>query len=196
MNLSRGQTLISTKKLLAEGRLSEVKKILGWTINTRTMRVFLPKLKSMDWITEIDEVLQIKIIGFKKLEKLIGKLNHAAFISPFSRFFLNRIRHQMILAKKFGPKKLSESMKEDLILFKDLLSIMSVNGVSITNITHSLPEYFCWSDACNYGMGGFNSIGQAWQWTIPKEYIDRISMNLLEFIVSVVTIMLALKGKK
>ncbi len=45
------------------------------------IHVFLPKLKAMMWILEIDEVLQIKNIGFKKLEKLIGKLNHAAFIT-------------------------------------------------------------------------------------------------------------------
>ena len=188
--------IISSKKLLAEGCLSEVKNFLGWTINTRTMRVYLPKLKAMIWITEINEVLHNKSASYKKLEKLIGKLNHAAFITPFSRFFLNQIRHQMMLAKKFGSQKLSKNTKEDLILFKDLLAIMSTNKASIANITHSLPDYFCWSNACNHGIGVFNSMGQAWQWNIPKEYINKISINLLEFIASVVTIMLTLKDKK
>ena len=102
----------------------------------------------------------------------------------------------MILAKKFGPQKLSKSTKEDPILFKDLLSIMCVNGAPIANITHSLQDYFCWSDACNHCMGGFNSTGKAWQWSVTKKYIDRISINHLEFIAFVVTIMMILKGKK
>ena len=54
----------------------------------------------------------------------------------------------MQLGKKFGPQKLPKSTKEDFELFKDFLLIMSVKGAPITNITHSLPDYFCWSDAC------------------------------------------------
>ena len=188
--------IISIKKLLAEGNLSETKNFLGWIINTRSMRVYLPKLKAMKWILEIDETLQVKSISYKKLEKLIGKLNHTAFIIPFTRYFLNRIRHQMYLAKKFGPQKLSIGTREDLALFKDLLSIMSTNGSSIANITYSLPDHFCWSDACKHGMGGFNDSGQAWQWRIPDQHIGKLSINLLEFLASVITIMITLEGKE
>ncbi len=188
--------ILSTKKLIAEGKLSEVKTFLGWTINTRSMRVYLPSLKALNWIKEIDDSLHSKKLGFKKLEKLIGKLNHAAFIIPFSRYFLNRIRYQMHLAKKFGPQKLSGGSREDLVLFKDLLAIMSTNGASIANITFSLPDYFCWSDACSYGMGGYNSAGQAWQWKLPSQYINKVSINLLEFVASVVTIILTLQGRE
>ena len=163
--------ILSTKKLIAEGNLSEVKTFLGWTINTRTMRVSLPNIKAMKWIGEINETLYLKAVNFKKLEKLIGKLNHAAFIIPFSQYFLNRIRYQMTLAKKFGPQKLSDSTKEDLNLFKEFLSLMSTNGVSITNITFSLPDFFCWPDTCSYSMGGYSSAVQAWQWKLPQTYV-------------------------
>ena len=189
--------ILSTKKLIAKGNLSEVKTFLGWTINTRTMRVSLPNIKAIKWIGEIDETLHLKVVNFKKkLEKLTGKLNYTAFIIPFSRYFLNRIRYQMTLAKKFGPQKLSDSTKEDLNLFKDSLSLMSTNGVSITNITSSLLDFFCWSDACNHGMGGYSSTGQAWQWKLPQKYVNVTSINLLEFLASVVTIIITLKNEK
>ena len=139
--------ILSKAKLIAEGMLAERKTFLGWIIDSRQMRVFLPKLKALRWMTEIDSLLSLRKVNNKKLESLIGKLNHAAFIIPLSRYFLNRIRHTERLANKYGPQTLSEGTKNDLDLFKDLLSIMSDTGTSIQNITHSLPDIFCWSDA-------------------------------------------------
>ena len=73
---------------------------------------------------------------------------------------------------------------------------MSTSGSSISNITYSLPDYICWSDASSYGLGGFNHEGLAWQWEVPKDLVGRISINLLEFIASVVTIMISLNEKE
>ena len=79
--------IIGTDKLIAEGNLSERKTFLGWIIDTRQLRIFLPKLKAMKWTDEINEALSIEKVKAKDLEKLIGKLNHAAFIIPLSRYF-------------------------------------------------------------------------------------------------------------
>ena len=51
--------VISTSKLLAEGELSKTKMFLGLTIDTRRLRIFLPKLKALKWINEIDELLKL-----------------------------------------------------------------------------------------------------------------------------------------
>lgn len=186
--------ILSKAKLIAEGMLSERKTFLGWTIDSRRMRIFLPKLKTLRWVNELDSILSIDKVNQKQLESLLGKLNHAAFIIPLSRYFLNRLRHTEFLAKKFGPQKLSPGTKADVNLFKDLLAIMSIRGSSIQNITHSLPDIFCWSDACEYGLGGFDSRGRAWQWMIPEKLRGRASINLLEFIASVTTILFSLQG--
>ena len=188
--------IIGTAKLIAEGGLSEVKTFLGWIIDTRRMRVSLPKLKALKWINEIDQVLETDKVNAKTLEKLLGKLNHAAFVIPFSRYFLNRTRYSQGLAEKYGPQKLSKGTREDLILFKDFLAIMSTHGSSISNITFTLPDYVCWSDASSYGLGGFNHEGLAWRWEIPQDLIGSVSINLLEFIASVVTIFISLKNKE
>ena len=81
---------------------------------------------------------------------------------------MNRLRHTKHLAKNFDSQKLSKGTKEDIELFKDLVAIMSTNGTSIHNVTHSLPNVF-WSDACEFGFGGFNNKGKAWQWQIPPK---------------------------
>ena len=175
---------------------SEQKTFLGWIIDTRRMRLSLPKLKAFRWINEIDGLLQKQKIKHKDLESILGKLNHAAFLISLSRNFLNRIRHTELLSKKFGPQKLSLGVINDFELFKNLLSIMNNKGTSIQNITHSLPDIFCWSDACEYGIGGYNSKGEAWQWEIPTHLRGKFSINLLEFLAAVVTIVISLEKIK
>ena len=185
--------ILNKTKLIAEGIPSEQKTFLGWNIDTRRMRLSLPKSKALRWINEIDKLLQNQKTKHKELESMLGKLNHAAFLIPLSRYFLNRIRHTESLAKKFGPQKLPPGTRKDLELFKDLLSIMSNKGTPIQNITHSSPDMFCWSDACEYGIGGYNSKGEAWQWKIPAHLRGKFSINLLEFLAAVVTITLSLE---
>ncbi len=160
------------------------------------MRVSLPKLKALKWIDEIDEILKADRVKTKILETLMGKLNHAAFVILFSRYFLNRPRHSQNLAEKYGPQKLSEGTCKDLELFKEFLAIMSTSSLPISNITFSLPDYVCWSDASSYRLGGFNHEGLARQWEISQDAIGTISTNLQEFIALVVTITLSLKDKE
>ena len=101
-------------------------------------------------MTELDSLLSSEKANKKQFESMIGKLNHAAFIIPLSRYFLNRLSHNDFLSKKFGPQKLrpGTKKKKDIHLLKDLWSIMSAEGSSIrnmTHMTHSLPAIFCWS---------------------------------------------------
>ena len=88
--------IIGTIKLIAEGGLSKVKTFLGWIIDTRRMRVSLPKLKALKWIDEIDQIISSNKVKAKTLEKLLGKLNHAAFVIPFSRYFFKIIERDIL----------------------------------------------------------------------------------------------------
>ena len=97
--------ILSKAKLIAEGMPSEQKTFLRWIIDTRRMRISLSKPIAFRWINEIDNLLQNKKSKHKELESILGKLNHAAFLIPLSRYFLNRIRHTEPLAKKFSPQK-------------------------------------------------------------------------------------------
>jgi len=75
--------LASKSKLLAEAGLSEIKCMLGWDINTRTLRINLPMEKYNIWSSQLNEILSKKGRTTKKIiEIVIGRLNHAASIIP------------------------------------------------------------------------------------------------------------------
>ena len=100
---------LSLRKLYGEGNLSESKTILGWDVNTRTMRIHLPKLKSQEWSLDIKHLIdQTGTVTSKVLERTIGRLNHAGYIIPHSRYFLNRIRYHLKMALRFGPIQYEE----------------------------------------------------------------------------------------
>eukprot|EP00957_Ditylum_brightwellii_P169690 12915667-Ditylum_brightwellii.AAC.1 len=76
-----------------EGTPSELKIFLGWLLDSRLFLTQLPRYKGNAWIKEITDLLGSRIpFSSNDVESLIGKLNHAGFIIPSSRHFLNRIR--------------------------------------------------------------------------------------------------------
>ena len=105
---------LALNKLLAEGGLSEVKIILGWEINTRTLTIALPLHKHTTWDSEIKNILTFQRCKTKALECLIGRLNHAGFIIPSARHFLSRIRllHQRNKYKR--ENNIPATVREDL----------------------------------------------------------------------------------
>lgn len=59
--------MISLKKLHAEGQMSEIKTILGWSINTRKLIISLPDHKSKDWQIDINKLMTAKKASFQSL---------------------------------------------------------------------------------------------------------------------------------
>ena len=72
----------SIPKLDGEGIPDEVKTVLGWLLNTRSFRIYLPKLKARDWSHDIKTILRDRRVTSVTLESTIGRLNHAAHIIP------------------------------------------------------------------------------------------------------------------
>ena len=77
-----------------------------------------------------------------------------------------------------------------------LLFKANIEGVNINHITFTEPSITCYSDACEYGMGGYIVGGPAWRYELPKDLIGKFSINLLEFIAASLTIQFAIKFKK
>ena len=182
---------ISIKKLKGEGQPSEKKVMLGWLIDTVTMRVYLPIDKAIDWSREIRIILEKNSVTMKELEKTIGRLNHTGYIIPVGRYFLNRLRHLLQRCEKYGKQHLQRWEKEDLVLWQKFLSNASQNGVSINNITYTEINSYIITDACEYGIGGYNlRTGAAWRLKLPNWMTTACHINLLEFIASVIGIWL------
>ena len=188
--------ILCLRKLLGEGALSEIKLILGWIIDSRLFKVFLSEDKERHWQKDIDELIdkqkRNEPIRTKALESMIGKLNHASYLVNEGRFFLTRLRRRLRLCKKYKQNKLLQGEVDDLVHWKDILRTMTTRGRSINHITFGSAQLFCISDACKYGIGGFNSEGIAWRWELPVALRGYFSLNLLEFIAARLTVKLSL----
>ena len=186
----------SIKKLKAEGLPDETKIVLGWLINTRLFRIFLPIDKASFWIIDLKSILRKDKVNAKFLERNIGRLNHAGYILPTGRYFLNRLRHLLTRCHAYGTQSLNEHVREDLKLWIELLEIAYTKGVDINNLTFTKPTDVTFSDACETGMGGFDSEGFAWRYELPDELQRIFSINLLEFTAATITINLTIKKKR
>ncbi len=66
---------------------------------------------------------------------------------------------------------------------------MGKNGISLNLVTFRSPTIYYRSDACEYGLGGYNIYaGRAWRFQIPQDCIGRAHINTLEFLASVISI--------
>ena len=177
--------LLCLRKLLAEGRLEEVKNTLGWDIDTRTFSVKLPTHKFTAWNLSITNMLKAGSTSFSSLETLIGRLNHLSVILPHVLHFMGRIRKLCLSASKRRSVKLSLVHKEDLTLLQKYLQ-KTHTGININMITFRQPTHAFFSDACPAGMGGYNDHGKAWRWAIPSHLQRRANINMLEHVASVI----------
>jgi hypothetical protein len=100
--------IISLKKIKAEVQPSEVKIVLEWTINTRTLRIHLPKEKFKEWQTEIQNIIEQPKVSMKQMESLIGRLDHVASLMDMLRHFMSRLRHALQRCNNPYPSHLQQ----------------------------------------------------------------------------------------
>jgi hypothetical protein len=180
--------LASKSKLLAESGLSETKCMLGWEFNTRELNIKLSDKKFSIWSHQIQDILNDRgKISKKMLEVVVGRLNHAASIILILRHFLSRLHFHLSKMKDFKVYHLPKQALKDLELWLKILQKANT-GISLNLLTYRAPNKLYWSDACEYGLGGFSSRGKAWRWHIPEELQHRAHINLLEFMAEIACI--------
>ena len=59
-----------------------MKIVLGWMIDTRRFRIYLPTEKAVEWTNAIEKMMHASTVQTKDLESTIGCLNHAGHIIP------------------------------------------------------------------------------------------------------------------
>ena len=182
----------SIRKLEGEGTPDEKKTLLGWEVDTRRFRIYLPKDKAIQWRSDIKRILQHGAVNTKTLESTIGRLNHAAHVIPQARYFLNRLRDLLHRTAHKGPQHPNRACRNDLHLWLTILESVSTKGIDINNITFTSPTITTYSDACEHGLGGYNTEGMAWRYNLPQAMIGILSINLLEFLAAAITISLTL----
>jgi hypothetical protein len=71
---------------------------------------------------------------------------------------------------------------------------MASRGISINLLTYRFPTISCWSGACLTGMGGCDSLGNAWRWDVPLACRGKFTLSCLEYAASIITIQNALSS--
>ena len=186
--------LLSPEKLEAEGRSSEIQVVLGWEIRTRPFVVALPFDKYQAWQEDLDRVIREDRATQQETESLIGRLNHASFLIPLSRHFLNEIRVKCLSVprKKGQHIRFTKEELEDLVLWQHFLR-SAREGISINLLVVRTPTRLAWSDSCPFGLGGYTLGGYAWRVRVPRDcnfYGDDSVNNVLEFLGMAISILL------
>ena len=188
--------LLEPSKLEAEGRPTELLMVLGWQVNTRALEVSLPADKFRAWLEDLDATIKDKVTTVESLESTIGRLNHASYLIPLSRHFLNRLRGRIPPGqrRKGQRVRLSRAEVDDLVLWRGFLT-EAHSGMSMNLLTIRSPTRLGWSDSCPFGLAGYTQKGGAWRLKVPKGcsfYGDDTANNALEFLGLAVTALLLL----
>jgi hypothetical protein len=186
--------LLAPDKLLAEGTPSETMVVLGWLLDTRKLLVRLPLDKFSAWERDLEEVISHGSASIEALDSLIGRLNHASFLVPLSRHFLNGLREKTSPTgwARRRTVRLSYEEIEDLKLWRKFLKTAH-SGISMNLLTIRTPTLIAWSDSCPFGIGGYTLGGRAWRLKIPPEssfFGDDSVNNVLEFLGMAVSVKL------
>ena len=189
--------LLGPEKLEAEGRSSERQIILGWEVQTRAFVVSLPFDKHRAWREDLDQLIDKEEVTQQEMESMIGRLNHASFLIPLSRHFLNEVRTKCMSAprRKGQHLRLSGDESKDMALWRTFLDIAK-QGISINLLVLRTPTKIAWSDSCPFGLGGYTLRGGAWRIKVPVGcpfYGHDSVNNVLEFLGMAISVLLLLR---
>jgi hypothetical protein len=174
-------------KLVAEATPEEIKLILGWKMDFRSLIISLPDNKHIAWSKSIQELLVKDSAKAKELETLIGRLGHLGMVLPFVYHFLSRLRewHHKSKNKRY-PTTMPTECRLDLGLMMTFLNKAHA-GIDMNLLSFRRPTRVYRSDSCPFGLGGYSDEGFAWRFELPPGLRFRASNNLLEFMASIIS---------
>ena len=174
-------------KLVAEAKPEEIKLILGWMMDFRSLVISLPDNKHTAWSNSIQELLVAGKAKAKELETLIGRLGHLGMVLPFVYHFLSRLRewHHKSKNKRY-PTIMPSECQLDLGLMITFLDKAHA-GIDMNLLSFRRPTHIYRSDSCPFGLGGYSDTGFAWRFELPPRSRFRASNNLLEFMASIIS---------
>lgn len=188
--------ILQQAKLMAEDKFEEIKTVLGWLIDTRSLRIFYPKMKARQLVLQVEDLQTTyknkEEVDAKKLKRIIGKLTNISFLIPEGRFFLNCLQFRQRRCNFDNCKRFDKMEGRDIAFCIDATKTLSEGNVgrSFNSILNTLPSILAFSDACKIGLGGFFLIGEnafAWRFELPDDLHGVFTLNLLEFIAAIWT---------
>ena len=151
-----GQDPVSEKKLMeGDGQWEVRKEVLGWMLDGGTRCIELARKKQEDIDHELHCIIRMSSgVPFKRVEKLIGKIRHAAIGVPTGKNLMtpiNRIlRHKpaVVYWKQFPHAK--QAFRD----WRTLLKEAAREPTTAKELVMGSPEFLGWVDASGEGVGG------------------------------------------
>jgi hypothetical protein len=133
------ELMVALEKMIAEGELMEMKMILGWLFNFRTLTVTLPEHKYIAWSREIQQMIKKRRTTKKQLESTIGCMGHICFIIPWVYHFLSRLRSLLARARNRRVISIDGKCIKDLKLMQRILD-KATKGIGMNLLTSRSPN--------------------------------------------------------
>jgi hypothetical protein len=177
-----GQDPTSLKKLKEGEGLWEVRKdILGWMMDGATRCIELAEKKQKAILLELTTVLRIKRgVPFKRMEKLVGKLRHAAIGIPAGKALFGPVNRLMAMKPKQVVWKRCPEVQQSLQDWRQLIRESAKEPTHVNELVPGPPTYKGTLDASGEGVGGIWVSGTdhiapiVWRVPWPKEVRDRL----------------------
>ena len=151
-----GADPVSVKKLLkGEGVWQVRKEILGWMFDGGTRCIELTENRQNALLDELKKVVRIKSgVPFKRMEKLVGKLRHAAIGVPAGKGLFGPINWLMAMkpAKVFWDR--CPEAAGALLDWRQLLRECVREPTNTKELVHGELDFTGTVDASGEGAGG------------------------------------------
>ena len=102
---------------------------------------------------------------------------------PLSNFFSSHLFRLKLQAEWMWMTEVNQLTIKDLSFWKIILR-RAPQGIPLNFLTYHEPTHCYKADACEIGLGGYSFAGHAWWWKIPTDLWNRVSINLLELLAS------------
>jgi hypothetical protein len=147
---------ISLKKLnQGDGVWATRKELLGWVFDGVTRCIELPETRATKLNSELHRMGRRNTAPRKDLEKLRGKLRHAAIAIPGGRGLLSPLDHALRNESlKWIPIKANHTLRDALRDFRALISLVGHTPTSFKQLIAAVPGYIGYCDASKLGAGG------------------------------------------
>jgi hypothetical protein len=176
-----GEESISMKKLLqGDGLWDNRKEILGWLFDGATRCIELPTDKQERMLIELKSIVRLKRIPRKRLEKIVGKLRHAAIGIPAGRGLFGPVNEALATPHEWFNLSKSSGLRLALNDWRYLLRVANVEPTNCKELVPGDPGFIGYCDAAKRGMGGVWLSGTieiepfVWEVPFPKEIQDRL----------------------
>ena len=177
-----GAEPVSIKKLLQGEGLWEVRKeLLGWVFDGATRCIELATKKQEAILKELKNVLRMKRgVPFKRIEKLVGKLRHAAIGIPGGKGLFGPINQMMQFRPRYVRWKTWRAARQAFDDWRQLIRAAAKEPTHTKELVPDEADYVGALDASGEGAGGVWIPGKTelapivWRFEWPPEVVTRL----------------------